>query len=89
MKHFRGVGSCIGWFYIWADLSVAASIHADLLLGGAPSGEWTWSGTMAKLTLLPAANDAWKSGARTTAIVLGFLNGVWPFIQTLVLLCPG
>lgn len=77
------------WLYVWADVSVAAEVHADLKVDGAPQGKWEWSGTMASLTLLPAAKDAWDSGAKTTAILLGFLNGVWPFCQTLVLLTLG
>eukprot|EP00434_Breviolum_minutum_P035498 symbB.v1.2.031424.t1/scaffold3635.1/size52935/2 len=74
------------WLYIWADLSVAAEVNADLEVAGAPQGDWEWSGTMSTLTLIPAAKDAWNSGAKATAILLGLLNGVWPFCQTLVLL---
>ena len=73
-------------FYIAADLSVAAQVNADLRVAGAPSGEWEWSGIMATLTLVPAAKDAWESGAKATAVLLGFLNGLWPFLQTFVLL---
>lgn len=76
-------------FYIWADLSVAAQVNANVRVNGAPSGKWEWSGIMASLTLVPAAKDAWDSGARATAILLGFLNGLWPFLQTLVLLPLG
>jgi len=74
------------WLYILADLSVAAEVNADLEVAGAPQGQWEWSGTMSTLTLIPAAKDAWNSGAKATAILLGLLNGVWPFCQTLVLL---
>lgn len=77
------------WLYIWADLSVAAEVNADLEVAGAPQGDWEWSGTMSTLTLIPAAKDAWNSGAKATAILLGLLNGVWPFCQTLVLLTLG
>lgn len=72
--------------YIWADVSVAATVNAKVKAAGAPQGQWEWSGRMASLTLLPAAKDAWNSGARATAVLLGILNGVWPFLQTLVLL---
>ena len=77
------------WLYVWADLSVAAEVNADLEVAGAPQGQWEWSGTMSTLTLIPAAKDAWNSGAKATAILLGLLNGVWPFFQTLVLLTLG
>ena len=74
------------FIYIWADVSVAATVNAKVKAAGAPQGQWEWSGRMASLTLLPAAKDAWNSGARATAVLLGVLNGVWPFLQTLVLL---
>ena len=77
------------WLYIWADVSVAAEVNAALEVDGAPEGKWQWSGTMASLTLLPAAKDAWDGGAKATAILLGLLNGIWPFCQTLVLLTLG
>lgn len=68
---------------------MAAEVNADLEVAGAPQGDWEWSGTMSTLTLIPAAKDAWNSGAEATAILLGLLNGVWPFCQTLVLLTLG
>lgn len=74
------------WLFVWADLSVAARVNADLEVAGSPPGTWEWSGTMSSLTLLPAAKDAWDSDAKATAILLGLLNGLWPFCQTLVLL---
>lgn len=77
------------WLFVWADLSVAARVNADLEVAGSPQGTWKWSGTMSSLTLLPAAKDAWDSDAKATAILLGLLNGLWPFCQTLVLLTLG
>lgn len=74
------------WLFVWADLSVAARVNADLEVAGSPPGTWEWSGTMSSLTLLPAAKDAWDSDAKATAILPGLLNGLWPFCQTLVLL---
>mmetsp|Transcript_33157 Transcript_33157/g.76599 ORF Transcript_33157/g.76599 Transcript_33157/m.76599 type:complete len:536 (+) Transcript_33157:121-1728(+) len=76
---------CCGLF-VWADMSETAEVHVKLLLHGAPHGDWEWSGVMASLTLVRAAEEAWESNSRLTAIVLGFLNGVWPFLQTGVLL---
>lgn len=73
------------WLFVWADLSVAARVNADLEVAGSPH-TWEWSGTMSSLTLLPAAKDAWDGDAKATAILLGLLNGLWPFCQTLVLL---
>ncbi|CAE7323270.1 rfc1 [Symbiodinium pilosum] len=77
---------CCGLF-ILADLSETAHVNVKLLVAGAPHhADWEWSGTMASLTLLRAARDAWQAGAKLTAIVLGLLNGFWPFLQTVVLL---
>lgn len=70
-----------------ADFSVVARVQATVLAAGAPSGgEWKWSGDMARLTLLSAASDSWTSGAKTSAVVLGLLNGIWPMLQVLLLL---
>lgn len=72
---------------LFADFSVVARVQATVLAAGAPSGgEWKWSGDMARLTLLSAASDSWKSGARTSAVVLGLLNGIWPMMQVFLLL---
>ena len=80
---------CCGLF-ILADLSETAHVNVKLLVAGAPHhADWEWSGTMASLTLLRAARDAWQAGAKLTAIVLGLLNGFWPFLQTVVLLPLG
>ncbi|OLP88530.1 Replication factor C subunit 1 [Symbiodinium microadriaticum] len=77
---------CCG-LYVLADISETASVNVELLVAGAPHhGDWQWSGTMATLTLLRAARDAWQADARATAVVLFLLNGLWPFIQTGVLL---
>ena len=79
---------CCGLFVL-ADLLETARVNVDLLVSGAPHhSEWEWSGTMASLTLLKAAQDAWRADARATSIVLFFLNGIWPFLQTGVLLPP-
>lgn len=77
---------CCG-LYVLADISETAEVNVELLVAGAPHhGDWQWSGTMATLTLLRAARDAWQADARATAVVLFLLNGLWPFIQTGVLL---
>lgn len=79
------IGCCT--LLVIADLSVVAKVQASVLAAGAPSGsEWEWSGNMACLTFLSAVRDSWNSGSKTSALVLGLLNGIWPMLQVLLLL---